>query len=96
VVNYNYCEFATRDPNSDAIIPCAATFFADDAALMSQIDYNDPWYVGLNYLGLPMLSRGIVPANIIVAWPMIKWTGQRVPKTKHNHLQILLPSLIHF
>ncbi|KAL2118073.1 hypothetical protein VTJ04DRAFT_7733 [Mycothermus thermophilus] len=46
VVNYNYCEFATRDPNSDAIIPCAATFFADDAALMSQIDYNDPCATG--------------------------------------------------
>jgi hypothetical protein len=47
VVNYNYCLFATHDPSTNMTIPCDATLFGDDAALLNQVDYNDPWYVAL-------------------------------------------------
>lgn len=43
VVNYNYCAGATIDPSTNMTMPCEATYYADDAALMGQLDYDDPW-----------------------------------------------------
>jgi hypothetical protein len=46
VVHYEYCFKATTDPSTGETQPCNETYFADGgAALMNQVDYNDPWYV---------------------------------------------------
>ncbi|KAH6611665.1 hypothetical protein B0J18DRAFT_375874 [Chaetomium sp. MPI-SDFR-AT-0129] len=44
VVNYKYCSCAVTDPVTGVVHPCDAAFFGDDAVLMNQVDYNDPWY----------------------------------------------------
>ncbi|KAK3308302.1 uncharacterized protein B0T15DRAFT_508787 [Chaetomium strumarium] len=47
VVHYEYCFKATADPTTGETQPCNETYFADGgAALMNQVDYNDPCATG--------------------------------------------------
>ncbi|KAK4249848.1 hypothetical protein C7999DRAFT_29717 [Corynascus novoguineensis] len=46
VVNYNYCENAVVDPVTGEAQPCKYTYFGDDAAMINQVDYDDPCATG--------------------------------------------------
>ncbi|AEO56699.1 hypothetical protein MYCTH_2057234 [Thermothelomyces thermophilus ATCC 42464] len=46
VVNYNYCQDAVADPVTGEVMPCKYTYFGDDAAMINQVDYDDPCATG--------------------------------------------------
>ncbi|KAK4040200.1 hypothetical protein C8A01DRAFT_15883 [Parachaetomium inaequale] len=76
VVNYQYCDFASTDPVTGVTQPCEQAFFGDDAALMNQVDYNDPCATGGCLLSPDCESGGCRLAQLGGRWACCQCGGR--------------------